>query len=181
MKKLIQELKKKNSKSQQKLYGLYGDYLYRICFRYLCNRDDAHDALSQSFLNIFNKISETDIEEEVVLKSWMKRIAINQSLMELRKRKMFFMELELIEEIEESPLTTDENLLEDDLVNMVLSLPDGYRTVFSLYVIEGYKHEEIAKKLGVTVSTSKSQLRKARLQLKRMIEKQDVSYEKEAR
>ncbi len=177
MKKLIHDLKKNSSKAQRKLFVIYSDYLYRICFRYLCNRDDAHDVLSQSFLNIFNKISETDIQEEVVLKAWMKRIAINQSLMQLRKRKMFFMELDLIEEIEESPLTTDGNLLEDDLVNMLLSLPDGYRTVFSLYVIEGYKHDEIAEKLGITVSTSKSQLRKARLQLKGMIEKVEKRYE----
>lgn len=81
------------------------------------------------------------------------------------------MELDLVEDKEEAPITSDEKLLEEDLVNMILDLPDGYRTVFSLYVIEGYKHEEIATKLGITVNTSKSQLRKARLQLKEMINK----------
>ena len=170
-------MKKKNNKAQHKLFHMYGDFLYRICFRYLGNRDDAHDVLSQSFLNIFNKITETDIQEEKILKAWMKKVAINQSLMELRKRKMFFVELDFIEEIEESSLTTDENLLEEDLIKLIMNLPDGYRTVFSLYVIEGYKHEEIAEKLGVSVSTSKSQLRKARLHLKQMIEKVDGRHE----
>ncbi|WP_158027263.1 RNA polymerase sigma factor [Labilibacter marinus] len=171
MKKLLKDLKKKNHRAQHKLFQSYGDYLYRICYRYMGNRDDAHEVLSQSFVNIFNKIGDTDIEEEIVLKAWMKKVAVNQSLMELRKRKIFYAELNVIEDIVEAPLTSDENLLEEDLVQMILELPDGYRTVFSLYVIEGYKHEEIAEKLAITVSTSKSQLRKARLQLKQMIEK----------
>ncbi len=171
MNKLIKELKKKQSKAQHKAFQLYGDYLYRICFRYMGNPEDAHDVLSKSFLNIFDHINNTTIENEIVLIAWMKKITINQCLMQLRKRKLFFTELELIEDKEESQLTSDEKLLEEDLINMILNLPDGYRTVFSLYIIEGYKHEEIAEKLGITISTSKSQLRKARLQLKEIITK----------
>ncbi len=171
MNKLIRELKKKRSKAQHRLFQLYGDYLFRICFRYMNNQVDAHDVLSKSFLKIFDHIEKTSISDEIVLRAWMKKIAINECLMELRKRKLFFMELDLIENQEEAPITSDEKLLEEDLVKMILNLPDGYRTVFSLYVIEGYKHEEIASKLGITVSTSKSQLRKARFQLKEMIKK----------
>ena len=171
MKRLIKDLKKNNSRAQHKLFKLYGDFLYRICYRYMGNPDDAHEVLSQGFINIFNKISDTDIVDELKLKAWMKKVVINQSLMELRKKKLFYAELNVIEEVVEAPLTSDENLLEEDLVKMILELPDGYRTVFSLYVIEGYKHEEIAEKLGITISTSKSQLRKARLQLKETIEK----------
>ncbi len=156
------------------VFQQYGDYLYRICFRYMGNRDDAQDALSKGFLNVFTKVAETDISEELVLKAWMKKVMINQCLMELRSRKLFYSELELIEEIEESPIYADSHLMEEDLVQMVLKLPDGYRTVFSLYVIEGYKHEEIAENLGISVGTSKSQLRKARLQLQAMIKESEA-------
>ncbi len=140
------------------------------------NRDDAQDALSKGFLSIYTKVSDTDIEELFVLEAWMKKVIVNQCLMELRKRKLFFSELEFIEEIEESPLYSDSHLMEEDLIQMVLNLPDGYRTVFCLYVIEGYKHEEIAEQLGITASTSKSQLRKARLQLRHMIENSELVY-----
>lgn len=177
MKKLIKALKNKKPKAQEQLFKQYADYLYRICYRYLNNRDLCQDVLSQSFLNIFNSIEKTDIQEEHVLKAWMKKIAINQSLMEIRKNTKFSNTIELIEDIEESVLTSDEKLLEDDLIQMVLNLPDGYRTVFSLYAIEGYKHEEIAQKLNISTGTSKSQLSKARKLLKEMITKTEVRYE----
>lgn len=178
MNKLLRDLKKKKRKAQHQLFQQYADYLYRVSFRYMGNRDDANDVLSKSFFSIFNKVEHTDIQEETIFKAWIKKVTINQCLMELRKRKIFYMELELIEEIEESPLKADDNLLEEDLVRMILTLPDGYRTVFSLHVMEGYKHEEIAEKLEITVNTSKSQLRKARLQLKEMIAKTEERHEK---
>ncbi len=179
MNKFIRDLKRKKSKAQFQLFQEYSDYLYRICFRYMGNRDDAQDSLSKGFLSIYTKVAETDIDETIVLKGWMKKVVVNQCLMELRKRKLFYTELELIEDIEESPIYSDSHLLEEDLIRMVLTLPDGYRTVFCLYVIEGYKHEEIAEQLGVTVNTSKSQLRKARLQLQHMIENSDLVYNEE--
>ena len=119
MKKLIKALKNKKPKAQEQLFKQYADYLYRICYRYLNNRDLCQDVLSQSFLNIFNSIEKTDIQEEHVLKAWMKKIAINQSLMEIRKNTKFSNTIELIEDIAESVLTSDEKLLEDDLIQMV--------------------------------------------------------------
>jgi RNA polymerase sigma-70 factor (ECF subfamily) len=80
--------------------------------------------------------------------------------------------------MEESEISSDEHLLESDLIQMVLELPDGYRTVFSLFAIEGYKHEEIAEKLSISVGTSKSQLSKARKLLQEMINRTEVTYEK---
>lgn len=177
MRKLIQALKKKKPKAQEQLFSTYADYLFRISFRYLKNREECEEVLSQSFLNIFNAIDKTDIVEEAQLKAWMKKIVINQSLMTIRKNLRFAPTLELIDEREESEITSDELLLEKDLMNMVFALPQGYRTVFSLYAIEGYKHEEIAEKLGVTIGTSKSQLSKARRILKEMINKTELSYE----
>ncbi|TKG90685.1 sigma-70 family RNA polymerase sigma factor [Puteibacter caeruleilacunae] len=177
MKKLIKALKKNKPKAQHELFNRYGNYLFRISYRYLRNSELAEEVLSQSFLNIFREISKTDIESEAALKAWMKRITINQSLMEIRKNVRFNQSLELIEEVEESEITADATLLENDLIEMVLNLPDGYRTVFSLYAIEGYKHEEIAQQLGISVGTSKSQLSKARRLLKEMISKTELQYE----
>nr|WP_320120342.1 sigma-70 family RNA polymerase sigma factor [uncultured Marinifilum sp.] len=177
MKRLIKALKNKKPKAQQKVFNLYADYLFRICYRYLNNREQTEDVLSQTFLNVFDKVHKTDITEEAALKAWMKKVAINQSLMEIRKHVQFSQPLTLIEEIEESEITSDENLLENDLIQMVLALPDGYRTVFSLYAIEGYKHEEIAEQLNISVGTSKSQLSKARKLLKKMISKTEISNE----
>jgi RNA polymerase sigma-70 factor (ECF subfamily) len=174
---LIKALKKNKPKAQQKAFNMYADYLFRICYRYLNNRERTEEVLSQTFLKIFNEVHKTDITEEVKLKAWMKKIAINQSLMEIRKSVQFSQSLELIEEIEESEITSDEHLLENDLIQMVLDLPDGYRTIFSLYAIEGYKHEEIAQKLNISVGTSKSQLSKARKLLKAMISKTEVRHE----
>lgn len=177
MKNLIKALKKNKPKAQEKLFSKYADYLFRICYRYLNNRELCEEVLSQTFLNIFNAIAKTDISEEHMLKAWMKKIAINQSLMEIRKNSRFSPTLELIDDREESEITSDELLLEGDLIQMVLNLPPGYRTVFSLYAIEGYKHDEIAQKLDISVGTSKSQLSKARRLLKEMINRTEVNYE----
>lgn len=177
MKNWIKALKKKKPEAQRKVFNQYADYLFRICFRYVKNKEDCEDILSQGFLNIFDKIEFTDITEEAQLKAWMKKIIINQALMFIRKNIRFEPTLELVDHRQESELTSDELLLEQDLIHMVLELPEGYRIVFSLFVIEGYKHEEIAKKLGISIGTSKSQLSKARRLLKEMIHKTESSYE----
>ena len=177
MNNLIKALKKNKPKAQEKLFSKYADYLFRICYRYLSNKELCEEVLSQTFLSIFNAIGKTDISEEYMLKAWMKKIAINQSLMEIRRSSRFSPTLELIEDREESEITSDEKLLEGDLIQMVLELPLGYRTVFSLYAIEGYKHEEIAQQLEISIGTSKSQLSKARRMLKEMIIKTEANYE----
>lgn len=178
MRNLIKSLKRNKPKAQREIFNRYADYLFRISYRYLNNKELAEEVLSQSFLNIFNKIHKTDISEEAALKAWMKKVVINQSLMEIRKKVQFTQSLELVENMEESEISSDEHLLESDLIQMVLELPDGYRTVFSLFAIEGYKHEEIAEKLSISVGTSKSQLSKARKLLQEMINRTEVTYEK---
>lgn len=178
MRNLIKSLKRNKPKAQREIFNRYADYLFRISYRYLNNKELAEEVLSQSFLNIFNKVHKTDISEEAALKAWMKKVVINQSLMEIRKKVQFTQSLELVENMEESEISSDEHLLESDLIQMVLELPDGYRTVFSLFAIEGYKHEEIAEKLSISVGTSKSQLSKARKLLQEMINRTEVTYEK---
>lgn len=178
---LIRGVKQKNAKAQREFFDLYSNYLFKICFRYLCQRELTEDVLSEVFLKIFTQIAFTDIEDEVKLKAWIKRIAINQCLQEIRKKTIFSNSLELYEGIQEAELQTDENLLSEDLIKITLQLPIGYRTVFSLYVIEGYTHQEIAEKLQISVGTSKSQLSKARKIVKTRIIEMGLYHEKNNR
>ncbi len=170
----IAGLKRKKPKAQRKAFDEYGGYLFRICYRYLGQKEWAEDILSQVFLKIFERIADTDISEEYKFKAWAKRIAINECLQEIRKCTVFTNSLELLEEVPESAQATDDELLEEDVVQIIETLPLGYRTVFSLYVIEGYSHQEIAKKLAISEGTSKSQLSKARSILKKELIKNGI-------
>ncbi len=169
MKQLIKHLKRQKKGAQQKVFELYADYLFRVCYRYLKNRESAEDALSQAFIKIFNSVKEVDITEENKFKAWIKRIAINEALMIIRSNINFSQQIELTEINEKTENNSEMNLITDDLINMVMNLPIGYRTVFSLYVIEGYKHSEISEQLNISVGTSKSQLSKAKKMLQQMI------------
>lgn len=171
---LIRGLRKQNPRMQRAAFDLYAGYLFRICYRYLHNKERAEEVISQVFLKAFAKIEFTDIEQEVKLKAWIKRIAINECLQELRKSVKFSGTFELNEDVQITDLQTDQELLEEDLIKMVKELPVGYRTVFSLYAIEGYAHKEIAEHLGISVGTSKSQLSKARKMLREQLTKNGI-------
>ncbi len=174
MKHLIKQLKQQKPKAQEKIFQLYADYLFRVCYRYLKNRESAEDVLSQAFIKIFSEIKHTDITEEIQLKGWIKKIAINEALMLIRSSVKLAQQTELTTVTEPSELNSETELLEADLVAMVMDLPLGYRTVFNLYVIEGYQHHEIAEQLNISVGTSKSQLSKARKMLQQMIKEEAV-------
>ncbi len=178
MKKIIKLLKQQKPKAQEKIFQLYADYLFRVCYRYLKNRESAEDVLSQAFIKIFSEIKNTDITEEVQLKNWMKRIAVNEALMLIRSSVKFARQTELTAIADNSEIDSETELLEADLTAMVMNLPAGYRTVFSLYAIEGYQHHEIARQLNISAGTSKSQLSKARKMLRQMIEEENIRSER---
>lgn len=176
MSKLIRDLKKKKRKAQSQAFELYCDFLFKVAYRYLKETHLAEEVVSQAFYNIFEKINQTDIESEGAFKAWCRKVTINQALMELRKQVRFQSDVSLIEEKEESPLQTDSHIHEEDIIKMVLNLPDGYRTIFNLYVIEGYSHKEIAEMLSISEGTSKSQLSKARKLLKIYLQENELSH-----
>lgn len=177
MTELINALRHGNHKAQKMLYDIYLNYLFHVCYKYLRNKMLCEDVLSQVFLNIFQNIGKTNIQTEVVLKAWMRKICVNEALMEIRKRKWVDNVVDVENYEGESPLMTDSELNNSDLIKMVMSLPNGYRTVFCLYVIEGYNHAEIAKQLGISEGTSKSQLYKARTCLQQIIKQNEIGYE----
>lgn len=158
-------------RSQRQLYKIFYPYGMSIAIRYMKDEAEAELVVNDSFLKVYNKIESYNRHQD--FKPWFRKILVNTSINHLKKNKKLVMKTNL-SEIEH--LADRENILSSlsykDLVNMVQSLSHAYSTVFNMYVIDGFKHEEIAQKLGISVGTSKSNLSKARAKLKTLIEEQ---------
>jgi RNA polymerase sigma factor (sigma-70 family) len=165
---LISGCIKQDRKSQKALYKLFYGFAMGICIRYAGNRDDAAEVMNQGFLKVFTRIDR--YVDSVPFKGWLGRIMINSSIDHYRANlKMAYMEdIDDLQDISDGQ-SVEKNLNYADLLQMVQQLPHAYRTVFNLFAIEGYSHEEIAEMLGVTTGTSKSNLHKARQKLKMLI------------
>jgi len=159
-------------KCQKELYQAFYGFAMGICLRYAGNRDEAAEVMNLGFLKVFTKAG--NYSEAVPFKAWLGRIMINTSIDFYRsKLKMAFNEdLDQAGGISDGELP-DRNLNYEDLLKMVQALPHAYRTVFNLFAIEGYSHEEIANLLNINTGTSKSNLYKARQKLKEMILRTD--------
>ena len=173
---IANKCRRKDREAQQELYEKFGEYLFRICLRYMKQRSDAEDMLQESFLKIFDVIGKFKWLGKGSLRSWVARVTINECLQKLRKKKL----LDFSESVENSKNTCDKpyESPEKENVNcippavlqeMLLSLPDGYRTVFNLYVFEKKSHREIAGMLGINEKSSSSQFYRARKQLAKKI------------
>lgn len=158
----------KNKESQYALFRHFYSYAMGICRRYAHRSDEASDILSESFLKIFNHIDNYDTSKP--FKSWIGKIITNTAIDHYRSTFKFTQQ-EDIETCED--IGNDANiyakLAYSDLLDMVSSLSPAYRTVFNLYAIDGYSHNEIAELLGITVNTSKSNLHKARRKLQELL------------
>jgi RNA polymerase sigma-70 factor (ECF subfamily) len=147
--------------AQNQLYQLFSSKLFAICCRYASSDDQAKDMFQESLIRIFQKLP--DFRFEGSFEGWMKRITVNQCLDAIRKDKSkLFDDLESNESVEVQFNTAADQLQANDLLKLLSKLPLGYRTVFNLYAIEGFTHQEIASSLGISESTSKTQLFKAR-------------------
>jgi len=171
---LISGCQKNDRKAQQTMHKLYYGSFMAICLRYTRNEDQAADILQNSFIKIFKNIKK--YEGQGSFEGWMKRIVVNTAIDYHRKKKNDFLllpedqELEQFEQIDE----TDDDESEypyspADVINAIQKLTPAYRMVFNLYVIEHYQHKEIAEKLGISIGTSKSNLLKAKLKLKKLL------------
>ena len=170
-KELISKAKKQDAAAQMELYKHFKSYWYAICLRYNGNRFDADDCLQNSLINIFSKLNQFDVNRGD-FKSWSAQVVVNDNLMFLRKKKNNFEAFDLDMEIEDVTEISNESSIisSENLTKLIQALPDGYRTVFNLYVLEGYTHKEIASILNISVGTSKSQLSKARKLLQHQLE-----------
>jgi RNA polymerase sigma factor (sigma-70 family) len=166
---IIDRCKLSEPKAQFQLYKLYYKAMFNTCLRIVNNSLEAEDIMQESFLKAFEKIE--SYRGEVSFGAWLKRIVVNHSLDELRKKKL---DLQSIEDTGINPVIENNNSKEEEeeirakaeeIRDQINNLPDGYRIVLSLYLIEGYDHDEISEILKITSSTSRSQCARAKQKL----------------
>lgn len=157
-----------DEKGKNMLYNRYASPMYAVCLRYLRNEDDARDVLHDGFIKVLSNLS--TFRGTGPFEAWMRRIFVNASLEMLRRRKIRFMESEGDEPIEipVAPAAVS-SMGVKEIMKAVQELADGYRTVFNLYVMEGFSHAEIGDMLGISEQTSKSQLSRARAILQKKL------------
>lgn len=164
--KLIEACKKGDSRAQVEIYKRYYKAMYNIALRMLNDTAEAEDVMQESFLSAFQKMD--TFSGSVTFGAWLKKIVINRSLDVIKSRKALI-SLESVPELPED--TSSENYLDYRELNIemvkraIFDLPDGYRVVLSLYLVEGYDHDEISEILGITNATSRTQYHRARKQL----------------
>ena len=166
--KLIQECKDRDRKAQEQLYLLFADKLFSICLKYSRNKTEAEDNLQDSFITVFDKIEQYNFKGS--FEGWMRRITVNTVLQKYREEGVFDIVSDNVQEEVPVDIPSDDISL-DYLLQLIQELPDRYRLVFNLYVLDDYSHKEIAALLNISEGTSKSNLARARMILKDRIEK----------
>jgi len=167
LKKLINKCKKKDNKAQSEIYQLYAGKLFALSLKYSRNYQEAQDNLQNGFITIFDKIGQYKFEGS--FEGWLKRIIINIALQTYREKNVLNLVTEDIPE--EVDLEMDEEQVSlDFLLKLIQELPNRYRLVFNLYVMDGYSHREVANMLNISEGTSKSNLSRARVILRDKIE-----------
>ncbi|HEX8658278.1 MAG TPA: sigma-70 family RNA polymerase sigma factor [Hymenobacter sp.] len=158
-------------RAQRQLYDQLAGLMLTVCRRYLKRREDAEEALLLGFAKMFRALPNYRFEGS--FEGWVRRIMVNEALMQLRQRELMTVSFEDFaqpENLAATAATADTQLQAEDLMELLAGLPAGYRTVFNLYALEGYGHQEIAELLGISEGTSKSQLSKARALLQRRVQ-----------
>jgi RNA polymerase sigma factor (sigma-70 family) len=168
---LIDRCRDGDRRAQFEIYGLYYKAMYNTSLRIVKDPDDAEDIMQESFLSAFDKIK--TYSGTVSFGAWLKKIVINRSLDNLKKRRLSFEVLdvgvhpEMVERVDEDDISDRI----EEIREAIMRLPDGFRVVLTLYLLEGYDHEEVAQILGIHPSTSRSQLARARQKLVELLKK----------
>lgn len=164
---LINRCKKKDAKAQSQLYKQYASKLFSLCLKYSKNYAEAEDNLQDTFIVLFNKIEQ--YQHKGSFEGWIKRITINTALQRYRQTQVYsIIDESAIEDV--SVEIESDNVDLDFLLKIIQELPDRYRLVFNLYVLDGFSHKEIAEMMKISLGTSKSNLARARMILKQKIE-----------
>ena len=147
---------------QEELYNRFASKMYAVCLRYANNSDDAQDLLQEGFIKVYKNLHR--FRAEGSFEGWIRRVFINSSIEHYRKKAAKLSTVSDKEEstIEDTDITAIDTLAEKDIIRLIQDLSPGYRTVFNLYVIEGYSHREIGELLNISEGTSKSQLARAK-------------------
>jgi len=167
--KMIQDCLKGDRRAQKELFDKFAPLMMSICLRYVGDRSTAEDLLQEGFIVLFQKLD--TYKGEGSFEGWVRRIFVTTSLMYLRKKDALKMsdDLENARGLASDIPTQMENIGYKELMKLITQLPPGFRTVFNMYVIEGYSHKEIAEELGITETTSRTQLSRARIWLQNKI------------
>jgi RNA polymerase sigma factor (sigma-70 family) len=168
-KNLLEACLNRDIKAQKALYETYKVSMYVTCQRYTASMEDAKDALQDGFIKVFRDLHQFDAEKGK-FEHWIKKVMVNTCLEAIRKKRIDFQSLDSSFNIPSQEETSLSKLSLQELTKLIQSLPLGYRTVFNMYVIEGYAHAEIAEQLEITESTSKTQLMKAKSLLRQKLE-----------
>ncbi len=169
---LVQGVLKNNAAHQSALYQKFSVPMFRVLLRFAKDRAEAEDMLQDGFIRVYRDMIQ--FRGEGALGGWIRRIMVNTALSHLRKQRDFIRDVPDFTPFENLLQTSEDfasNMDAESLMKVLQKLPPGYRTVFNLYAVEGFTHEEIAGQLGITIGTSKSQLFKARDYLKKLIDK----------
>lgn len=167
LKVLIERSSKGDHKAFKLLYDSLSGKMYSLCLRYLPDKEDANDVFQDSFAKLFFNLH--NFRHEGSFEGWARRIFVTNCLDFLKKKKIVFLEVNENLQAEWVQFNGLEKLGLEDLMKMIQKLPEGQRTVFNLYQVEGYSHKEIADMLQITVSGSKSQLHRAKTSLKNLL------------
>ena len=168
---LIEECRNGSSKAQFRLYDQYSMAMYNLAYRMMNNREDAEDILQEAFVDCFSNIATFRFES--TFGAWLKRIVVNKCINQLRKKKIDITFYETL-----PPVAAEENEEPEwdtgEIFRSIEKLPDGYRIILTLYLLEGYDHVEIGQILGISESTSKSQYSRAKEKLKSLLSKKQI-------
>jgi RNA polymerase sigma factor (sigma-70 family) len=169
---LVAGCRKQDLKAQKKLYEHFAARMLGVCRRYISGREDAEDVMVEALFRVFDRIESYNGNGS--FEGWVRRIVVNEALMFLRKRRLLTIETDIADlntrQFSEE-ITVENHLQAQDILNLLHKLPTGYRTVFNLFVIEGFKHIEIAEMLEISINTSKSQLILAKEKMRKELSK----------
>ena len=169
-KQIISGCKKGDKRAQYQFYDMFKKLVFSVCMRYAKDVPEAEDIMQDAFVVLFRDLYQ--YRPMGALGAWVRRVTVNTALQHIRKKRMVFSDIEIhaLADKVEGDNDIIGALNAKEIMRMVQLLPDGYRMVFNLFIIEGYSHQEIATELGVSVSTSKSQLSRAKTYLKKILE-----------
>ena len=167
---LIEGCRSNSRLAQKQLYERFAAKMFGVCRRYVKTVENTEEVLMMAFCKVFKKID--TFSGNGSFEGWIRRIMVNESLMFLRKKYRFNEHADVTEiPVKTVEVNIEDELAAQDILNLLEQLPIGYRTVFNLFVIEGYKHREIAEQLGISINTSKSQLILAKKKLRKLIKR----------
>lgn len=170
---LIERLKEQDRAAQKWLYDRYSPVMFAVCRRYLQRREDAEEALVSGFYKVFAQIN--SYLGAGSFEGWIRRIMVNEALMLLRKTQNLVFPGDDFQPVDQHDgFSIEADISAREILELLDDLPNGYRTVFNLYVLEGFKHQEIADMLGISINTSKSQLILAKEKLKGLLKKKGI-------